>query len=419
MPTYDIKFKGIWRRNRMKKFLSICIIGGFILCGIGAGVVQSYDIKPVSEAASYQELSICTAQTNYTHTVLVEVGTATWCPSCPYSNAAWHSIYGSGNYDFEYTELVSDKNPVAESRFMEFNPMWVPTSYFDAGEFVYPGTDYDTFYSYLNSSGSRVVPDLNAELEASWFEFNTIKIYYNIENNGAKKYPGTLKIYVIELESTYWNDYNDNPYHHAFLDFAENKTIEIPAAGSISDTITWDGEAAGYPDITRDNIQVILAVFTNTPFTSFSDPPTGSPFNAYYSDECAAVVPIVDKPPGAPSVEGPANGKSKVQQNYTMKSVDPDGGDVYYYVDWGDNSNSGWVGPFASGVNAIINHSWTGKGTYFITVKAKDVFGFEGPTATLEVSMPTSYNIPMLRCWIRLIDQFPNAFPILRYLMRY
>lgn len=415
-----MKFKGIWRQNRMKKILSICIIGGFILCGIGAGVVQSYDIKPVSEAATSQELSIYTAQTNYTHTVLVEVGTATWCPSCPYSNAAWYSIYGSGNYDFEYTELVSDKNPVAESRFMDFNPMWVPTSYFDAGEFVYPGTDYDAFYSYLNSSGSRVVPDLHAELEALWFEFSTIKIYYNIENNGAEKYPGTLKIYVIELESSYWDDYNRNPYHHAFLDFAENKTIEIPAAGSISDTITWDGEAAGYPDITQDNIQIILAVFTDTPFASFSDPPTGNPFNAYCSDECVAMIPIVDNnPPGAPSIEGPANGKRKVQQNYTMKSVDPDGGDVYYYVDWGDTSNSGWVGPFASGVDVIINHSWTREGTYFITVKAKDVFGFEGPTAFLEVSMPISYNIPMLRCWIKVIERFPHAFPLLRQLLGY
>jgi hypothetical protein len=404
----------------MKKILSICIIGGFIFCGIGAGIVQSYDITPETEAATYQELSMCTAQTNYTHTVFVEVGTATWCPSCPDSNAAWHSIYDRGNYDFEYTELVYDKNPVAESRFMEFNPMWVPTSYFDAGEFVYPGTDYKTFYSYLNSSGSRVVPDLNAELEALCFEFNKIKIYYNIINNGDKKYSGTLKIYVVELESIYWNDKNDNPYHHAFLDFAENKTIEIPAAGSISDTITWDGEAEGYPDITQDNIQIILAVFTDTSFASFSDPPTGNPFNAYFSDECAATVPMIDNnPPGTPSVEGPVNGKTKVQQNYTMKSLDPDGGDVFYYVDWGDTSNSGWVGPFASGADAIINNSWTRDGTYFITVKAKDAFGFEGPTAILEVSMPYLYDKSISQFLELLFHRFPNAFPLLRQLLGY
>jgi hypothetical protein len=419
MLTYDIKVTVIWRRNEMKKFLSICIIGGFILCGIGASVGQSDDIKPVSEAATYRELSMRTAQTNYTHTVLVEVGTATWCPDCPYSNSAWHSIYGSENYDFEYTELVYDVNPVADSRFSEFNPMWVPTSYFDAGEFVYPGTDNDTFYSYLNSSGSRVVPDLVADLDAAWFESTIIKIHYTVENNGAKKYPGTLKIYVIELESTYWKDYNGNPYHHAFLDFAENKTIEIPATGSISDTITWDGAAAGYQNITQDNIQIILAVFTDTPFASSSDPPRGNPFYAYYSDECAAVVPMIDNPPEAPSIDGPAEGKRKIQQNYTMKSIDPDGHDVYYYIDWGDTSNSGWVGPFKSGVDATINHSWNKKGTYIITVKAKDVFGFEGPTATLEVSMPTSYTMPMLRFWNELIGRFPNAFPLLQHVVGY
>lgn len=101
------------------------------------------------------------------HTVLVEVGTATWCPSCPQSNDAWHTIYGGKAYDFEYTALVYDKNPVASARFYEFNPKYVPTSYWDAGEFVYPGTNMATFYSYLDSSGAREVPDLVADLNAT------------------------------------------------------------------------------------------------------------------------------------------------------------------------------------------------------------------------------------------------------------
>jgi len=200
----------------------------------------------------------------YTHTVLVEVGTATWCPSCPASNTAWHTIYGSGNYDFEYAELVYDMNQEASTRFYEFNPKWVPTSYWDGGNYVYPGTSTSIFYQYLNSAGARAVPDLVATLNVEWLGSAQMEISYDILNNDASDYPGKLRIYVIELESTLWNDYNGNPYNHAFLDFAVNQVINIPAGGTLSNTLTWNGAIAGYPSVTQDNLQVILAVFGNT-----------------------------------------------------------------------------------------------------------------------------------------------------------
>jgi len=135
--------------------------------------------------------------------------------------------------------------------------------------------------------------------------------------------------------------------------------------------------------------------------------------------ETKTVTVIENQPPSAPTIDGPASGKIKVQHNYTLNALDPNGHDVYYYVDWGDTTNSGWVGPFASGVDIIINHTWTKKGTYIVTAKAKDTYGLEGPTATLEVSMPTSYNIPLYWFMARLLEKFPNAFPILRHLLKY
>jgi hypothetical protein len=500
----------------MKKFLLILVIGSFILSGIGIGAVQSINIMSLSEAGAYQELSVSSAPKDFTHTVFIEVGTATWCPSCPQSNGVWHVLYGSGDYDFEYTELVSDKNPVASARFDEFNPKWVPTSYWDGGEYVYPGTNIVTFCSNLDSSGSRVVPDLVADLNATWLGSAQIEISYTVENNEASNYPGHLRIYIIELESTLWDDYSGDPYHHAFLDFAENKAIDIPAAGLISDTIVWDGVIAGYPNITLDNIQIILAVFSNTPHQSYSDPPSGNPFWAYYSDECVAVIPV-EKPsppsnpdpeegatgvdihktvswtgggspgltitydvyfgtassppkvasnqsatnynpgalsystkyywkivawdqsgnssespvwyfttintpnsaPNTPTISGPTSGKPGKIYKYTIAATDPDSDMIYGYIIWGDNTTTDWVGPYVSGAEFSVTHSWAENGTYSVKVKVKDEHGTESDWTTLDVTMPYSYNIPFQLIWERLLERFPHAFPILRHLGGY
>lgn len=372
----------------MKKIMPICIMGILILSGFGAVALNSDNEKLDFEAIDFDNTG--GGSRDYTHTVLVEVGTRTTCPSCPASNSAWHNIYGGGNYDFEYTELVRDMNPVAHTRFYEFNPRWVPTSYWDGGEFVYPGTSIPTFQNYLDASGSRVVPDLVADLDVTWLGNAEIEISYSVDNNEGINYPGRLRIYVIELVSR-WNDYSGNPYYHALLDFAVNEEIDIPAAGTLSDTIVWDGAAAGYPDITSDNIQVILAVFDDEPHQSYSDPPSGNPFWAYYSDECIAAIPSATGAPYKPDPpSGPTSGVVDVEYSYTGSTTDPDGDDIYYLFDWGDGTDSGWLGPYASGTQVEASHAWTYGDTFDVKLKAKDTV--DGPWSdplSVQISGPS------------------------------
>jgi hypothetical protein len=138
-------------------------------------------------------------------------------------------------------------------------------------------------------------------------------------------------------------------------------------------------------------------------------------------DESNNYFSIVDRlnPPCSPTINGPASGKINVQQNYTLNAVDPNEDDVYYYIDWGDMTDSGWVGPFTSGFDAIVNHTWSKKGIYTIRAKAKDINGNESEWATLSVTMPCSYNLPFQPFWEKLLERFPNAFPILRHLIGY
>ncbi len=97
---------------------------------------------------------------------------------------------------------------------------------------------------------------------------------------------------------------------------------------------------------------------------------------------------VQDTAPATPSIDGPTKGKKGVSYDYSFVSVDAEDDDVFYFVDWDDGTNSSWVGPFASGEEQTLSHTFTKKGTYAIKVKARDVFYAESNWGTLEVSMP-------------------------------
>jgi len=77
-------------------------------------------------------------------------------------------------------------------------------------------------------------------------------------------------------------------------------------------------------------------------------------------------------PPDTPTISGPANGVVRQEHNFTVVTFDPDGDDVLYYIDWGDGTSSGWIGPYFSGEEIVIGHTWNDSGTYEIKAKAKN-----------------------------------------------
>lgn len=77
-------------------------------------------------------------------------------------------------------------------------------------------------------------------------------------------------------------------------------------------------------------------------------------------------------PPQTPIVTGPTNGKPNEPYEYTISTIDPDGDTVSYLIDWGDESSSGWIGPYPSGSQVKLSHSWEKPGSYQIRGKAKD-----------------------------------------------
>ena len=96
----------------------------------------------------------------------------------------------------------------------------------------------------------------------------------------------------------------------------------------------------------------------------------------------------INNPPNIPTIEGPSSGKPGTEYTYTFVATDPEGHDVSYYIEWGDDSTSSWTRYRESGREFNSSHTWDEEGTYEIRVKAKDSYDAESDWRTLEVSMP-------------------------------
>jgi hypothetical protein len=97
-----------------------------------------------------------------------------------------------------------------------------------------------------------------------------------------------------------------------------------------------------------------------------------------------------NNPPGTPSISGPGSGKTGTEYDYSFSTTDPDDDPVYFLVDWGIGSNTGWLGPYDSGEEVTLSHSWSNTGTYSIRVKARDDWFYESDWETLEIIIPKS-----------------------------
>jgi hypothetical protein len=113
------------------------------------------------------------------------------------------------------------------------------------------------------------------------------------------------------------------------------------------------------------------------------------------------------------TIQGPHQGTKNTEYKFQFTITDPDGHDVYLYVDW-DDGNSGWIdGTFESGDTISLNHSWSKDREYTIEAKARDIFNAEGDSTYHDILIPRSKSLndyPLLKM---LINRFPILSSIL------
>jgi hypothetical protein len=92
-------------------------------------------------------------------------------------------------------------------------------------------------------------------------------------------------------------------------------------------------------------------------------------------------------PPGKPTIAGPSKGEAGQTLIYTFNSIDPQGDEVRFHIDWGDG-NSESTSYVHSGWDKEVSHKWNSVDEYTIEAYAEDDWGNCGPSETFTVIIP-------------------------------
>ncbi len=66
------------------------------------------------------------------------------------------------------------------------------------------------------------------------------------------------------------------------------------------------------------------------------------------------------------------DGCINIEYEFTTSAIDPEEDQVFYRFDFDDGTITDWFGPFNSGYEFTISHTWTDTGIYSVRVQAKD-----------------------------------------------
>lgn len=125
--------------------------------------------------------------------------------------------------------------------------------------------------------------------------------------------------------------------------------------------------------------------------------------------------PEVNDPPETPDITGPFTGKPGEEYDFSFVSIDPNGDDVYYYIEWGDGDIEDWIGPYGSDEEITLSHTWYEADSYTIRAKAKDTDGAESIWGTFEITIEKSRSHSIL--FQRILERFPNILAVLQYIL--
>jgi hypothetical protein len=229
---------------------------------------------------------------DFTHAVIGEEFTATWCVYCPSAaenlNKVWQpkSQYPNDPYyhdQFFFVALITDKNDKADDRTGDYPDFaGYPTVYFDGGDEKVEGGQSDTsnYEEAIDNSGGRSDTDISLRIAMQHLGDDRIGVQAYITWNedagfGNPTFNGYIRAYIVEPVSRYDN-YDGNPYHFGFLDYAFDQQVELdPHEEVVLETI-WiggnhsDSDGNDFSDISYNNLNIFVSFF-NDESTSADD----------------------------------------------------------------------------------------------------------------------------------------------------
>ena len=218
----------------------------------------------------------------FTHTVFAEEFTATWCVYCPSAAENLMKVYedipDEPYYDdnFFFVALITDVNEKAEDRMGDFPDVTgYPTVIFDGNDEKVSGGQSDTsnYEQAIDSTGQRDDTDISLSIEMNHLGEDKLDISISMTWNedgsfGDSTFNGYVRAYIVEKVSRY-NNYDGDPYHFGFLDYAFDQTVELEPHEKQSLTTIWTGgdhqdkNGNDFSDIEYENINVFVAFFND------------------------------------------------------------------------------------------------------------------------------------------------------------
>ncbi len=119
-------------------------------------------------------------------------------------------------------------------------------------------------------------------------------------------------------------------------------------------------------------------------------------FNGIIDEVKVFKIPSGNQPPNAPIISGPTSGNVGEDYNYTFLATDEEEDDLYFWIDWGDNNTTGWIGPYSSGEEVNVSNSWSEINIFEIRAKVKDTFDISEWSAFLVVMGNLAPNKPSI-----------------------
>jgi len=275
----------------------------------------------------------------------------------------------------------------------------------------------------VGNSGTGELIDIEYDPNANTMWGISISNFYIIDmNTGAATYAGGPSVNISDIATDkYGNMWGIGGDFQSYYLYSIN-------------TSTWNvtiiGEAGmpGYYDLSYEKDEEImwLCAFNYNTFMCelwTIDPATAAmtfigTLQGGAQTTCLAIpYDWGNQRPTAPYVTGPKNGKVGVEYNWTFISTDPEEDNITYYIDWADECGGAeWYGPYPSGEEVTIAHTYTYENTFTINTLAVDENGAESNWTYFEVTMPKNKQVSNM-WFLQWLERFPLLNQIANLLM--
>ena len=276
---------------------------------------------PSADGSKYYTITVnSNSDEEFSHSVFIEESSSMSCKFCPKVSKRIHELYQSGKYNFYYVTLVQD-NSIADKRLKEdYNLLGNPTVYIDGGySVVFGAKSKDVYEDKIKTALIRDVPKIAVTLNVELKE-NTSKININgvIKNGESSTYKGRLKVYLTEIVSTKWQDYDGNPYQFALLEFVIDKDITVNGNSEYQYSKTIDASK-----LDPENLMFFAVVFNKEGVKRYSNPDDEeNEFTAHFADAVAqASVSEEHNLPPSIGITHPKRGRIHILGREIFKSL--------------------------------------------------------------------------------------------------